>query len=63
MQASKKPVEEISLQQLQTAGALVTIQSMSAQPMNRKRVIIEGTPAESASKLLDLLSKEGVVHR
>jgi electron transfer flavoprotein beta subunit len=63
MQASKKQVEEIPLLQLGTQGALVTVQSMSAQPMNRKRVIIEGTPEESASRLLDLLSKEGVVRR
>jgi len=63
MQASKKPVEEIPLQQLEAPPALVSIQSMRAQPMNRKRVTIVGTPEESASKLLELLSKEGVVRR
>jgi electron transfer flavoprotein beta subunit len=64
MQASKKPVEEITIQQLgiPQEGA-VKVNSMSAQPMNRKRMIIEGTPDESASKLLDALAKEGVIRR
>jgi electron transfer flavoprotein beta subunit len=65
MQASKKPVTERSLEQLGVGGKtpLVRVVAVSAQPMARKRVIIEGTPEESASKLIDALAKEGVVKK
>ncbi len=65
MQASKKPVEELTLQQLGAEGglAMVRVESMSAQSMNRKRVMIEGTPEEAAAKLVEALAKEGVVQR
>jgi len=63
MQASKKPVEELSPQTLGvlTEKTLVRVESMSAQAMNRKRVLIEGTPEEGASKLIEALAKEGVI--
>jgi electron transfer flavoprotein beta subunit len=64
MQASKKAVEEIPLQQLGVSPeGLVKVQTMIAQTMNRKRIIIEGSPDESASKLLDALAREGVIRR
>lgn len=65
MQASKKPVTETSPEQLGVGdkAPLVRVASMIAQPMVRKRVLIEGTPEESASKLMDALTKEGVVKK
>ncbi len=64
MQASKKPVEEATLAQLgASVQPLVKVESMVAQPMNRKRVVIEGTPEECAGKLVDALAKEGVLPR
>jgi len=63
MQASKKPVEELTPQALGVAApqALVRVESMSAQVMNRKRVVIEGSPDEEAAKLIEALAKEGVI--
>ena len=63
MQASKKPVEELSPQALgvSTEKSLVRVETMNAQSMNRKRVLIEGTPEEGASKLIEALAKEGVI--
>jgi len=65
MQASKKPIEEITVQQLGIAvqQSMVRVDSMIAQPMNRKRVVIEGTAEESASKLIAALAGEGVIQR
>jgi electron transfer flavoprotein beta subunit len=65
MQASKKPVEEATPQQLGVLApqALVRVHSMSAQPVNRKHIMIEGSLEESAAKLLDALAKEGVIQR
>jgi len=63
MQASKKPVEEATPDSLGLSGQkpLVRVESMSAQTMNRKRVLIEGTPDEGAAKLVEALAKEGVI--
>jgi len=63
MQASKKPVEELTLQQLGVAEVQASVRrvSMTAQAMNRKRVIFEGSPDETASKLVDALASEGVI--
>ncbi len=65
MQASKKPVEELNAEGLVKAGSSPSpvVMSMSAQPTNRKHVMIEGTPEEAAAKLLDALEKEGVLSR
>lgn len=63
MQASKKPMEEISGEQLSPLGDYhpVTVMSMGVMQSSRKRVMIDGTPDEAASKLLDALAKEGVL--
>jgi electron transfer flavoprotein beta subunit len=64
MQAGKKPVEEVTPEALGIAAkALVRVESSSAQPMNRKHVIIEGTTEEAAAKLIEALTKEGVIPR
>ncbi len=65
MQASKKPVEESTPQALgvPTPASLVKVVSMTALSMNRKRVMIEGSPEEAAGKLLEALAKEGVISR
>ena len=65
MQAGKKPVEEATPQQLGLDGVipLVKVESMSSQPTNRKRVMIEGSPDEAAAKLLEHLRSEGAVPR
>ena len=63
MQASKKPVEEVTPEALgvSTEKTLVRVESMSAQATNRKRVLIEGTAEEGAAKLIEALAKEGVI--
>ncbi|MDG6916399.1 MAG: electron transfer flavoprotein subunit beta/FixA family protein [Nitrososphaerota archaeon] len=63
MQASKKPIEELSGEELAPAGSRtwVEVLSMSSQPTARKHVMIDGSPDEAAAKLLDALSKEGVL--
>lgn len=65
MQASKKPVQEMTPEQLGMSAmkAMVRVESMNAQAMNRKRILIEGTPEEAAAKLLDALANEGVIPR
>ena len=62
MQASKKPVEEISGDSLsQGVNPRVSVLSMSAHSTSRKHVMIEGGPEEAAGKLIDALAKEGVL--
>jgi electron transfer flavoprotein beta subunit len=65
MQAGKKPVEELTPAALGAGEktALVRVESMNAQSMNRKRVVMEGAPEETAAKLLEALAKEGVITR
>ncbi len=66
MQASKKPMEMVNSEQLIDGRApprLVTTVAMNAQSMSRKRVIFEGTPEETAKKMLDALIGEGVLKR
>jgi len=66
MQASKKPTEEVSVHALGPAGQSggnAVVLSMTAQAMERKRVLIEGAPDEAAKKLLDALSADGVLPR
>jgi electron transfer flavoprotein beta subunit len=63
MQASKKPVEDLAAESL--AGPMVpggaSILSITTQVSARKRVMIDGTPAEAAAKLLGALREEGVL--
>ncbi len=63
MQASKKPLEELNGEQLAPAGDYkqASLVSMSAQPSSRKHVVIQGSPEEAAAKLVDALTKEGVL--
>jgi electron transfer flavoprotein beta subunit len=64
MQASKKPVENLSPADLGHAGLTggnTAVISMSAQAMARKRVVFEGSPEETAKKLVEALGAEGVL--
>lgn len=63
MQASKKPVTELKAQDLLPPGGppSVTVASMLAQSTDRKRVFLDGTPDEAAAKLVEVLSKAGVI--
>ena len=65
MQSSKKPLVELDAHELAPPDTHdpVSLISMSAQPTSRKRVMIEGSPDEAASKLLAALEKEGVLFR
>ena len=65
MQAGKKPIEELSGEQLSPAGAYreASTASMSAQQSARKRIMIEGSPDEAAAKLVEALMKEGVLSK
>ena len=63
MQSSKKPMSELSRTELSLDDSRkgVAIISMTSQQSNRKHVIIEGTPAEAAAKLVAALKTEGVL--
>lgn len=63
MQASKKPIEELGGDQLAPSGSYqqASIISMSAQSSSRKHVLMDGSPEEAASKLIESLAKEGVL--
>lgn len=64
MQASKKPLMEVPRDTLGPAGfsgGNVGVVSMSGKPMNRKRIIFEGSPEEAAKKLVEALVSEGVI--
>lgn len=64
MQASRKPMEDLTPQQLRAADSPsieAIVLDTRVQSMNRKRVVIEGTAEEAARKLLDALKAEGVL--
>ena len=65
MQAGKKPLEELSGDQLLPAGDYkqARVASMSAQQSSRRHVMIEGGPDEAAAKLVEALTKEGVLSK
>ncbi len=63
--AARKPVLEWSLSDLDLAGKVnprVDVVSLRApRPVERKRILIEGSPEEAAQALVGYLSKEGVL--
>jgi electron transfer flavoprotein beta subunit len=64
MQASKKPLEELAVDSLKDEKApqvVSKVLDVAVQSVNRKKVLFEGPPEESAQKLLDALRKEGVI--
>ncbi|MDG7007957.1 MAG: electron transfer flavoprotein subunit beta/FixA family protein [Nitrososphaerota archaeon] len=65
MQAGKKPIEELNGDQLSPVGAYkqAATATMSAQQSARKHVMIDGSPDEAAAKLVDALTKEGVLSK
>ena len=64
MQAGKKPLEERNVADLGVdIAAAVKVLTMNAQAPVRKRIMIEGTPAEAAAKLVASLRAEGVLPR
>jgi electron transfer flavoprotein beta subunit len=67
MQASKKPIDELKPDSLRggedAPKRLVDVSDTRIQASSRKRVIFEGTPEESAKKLIEELVKEGVLKR
>ena len=64
MQAGKKPLEELNGEQLLPPGdPRGEVASMAAQQSSRRHVMLDGTPAEAAAKLVDALTKEGVLSK
>lgn len=64
MQASKKPIEEISETGLSPSGdSHSSVVSMTAQATSRKHIVLDGSPQEAAAKLVAELEKEGLVSR
>lgn len=62
MQASKKPVDEISESALPASvRSHASVVSMSSQSTNRRHISIEGSPQEAAARLLGELEKEGLI--
>ncbi len=66
MQASKKPIEEVNPEELKGAdaplGSVKTL-GMKVQSMNRKNVVFEGPPADTAKRLFDALTSEGLLRK
>ena len=63
IQASKKPIEEIALESLKAPDfpySQVEVIDVSAETMNRKRIIYEGSPEATAKKLIAALNSEGI---
>jgi electron transfer flavoprotein beta subunit len=66
MQASRKPMEDLAAAQLggpDAPSSVVRVLDTKVQSMNRKKVMIEGSPDEAARKLIDALRAEGVIAR
>jgi electron transfer flavoprotein beta subunit len=65
MQASKKPTEDLTPEALGPGGKVAGswVLGMKAQAMERKRVVFEGTAEETAAKLVEALSNEGILPR
>lgn len=64
MQASKKPMEELTTDSLKDERAPqngAKVIDVRVQPVNRKKVVFEGQAEEVAQKLVDALRKEGVI--
>ena len=64
MQASKKPIEEITAESLKQADApqtQVSVVDIQVRAANRKKIIFEGSVDEAAKKLIDALRKEQVI--
>ena len=63
MQASKKPMEDVTLEALTDERAphsVASVADMSLIPTNRKKVVFEGPADETAQKLAEALRKEGL---
>ncbi len=66
MQAAKKPIEEVNPEQLKGEDApleAVKTLGVKVQSMKRKNVVFEGPPLDTAKRLLDALSSEGLLRR
>jgi electron transfer flavoprotein beta subunit len=66
MQAKKKHVEELNGQQLlpeDPAHGHVSILSISAHQSTRKHIMIDGNPDDAATKLVEALTRDGVLSR
>jgi electron transfer flavoprotein beta subunit len=64
--ASKKPIEELTIDSLKDAKSptrSIDVVNLTAQSVARKRIIFEDTPEEAAKRLIDALTKEGVLKR
>ncbi len=61
MQAARKQIDEIREDSLGVEPKGYRVEYIRAQSVERKKVIFEGPPEETARKLLDALKREGVV--
>jgi electron transfer flavoprotein beta subunit len=64
IQASKKPIEEITLESLKTPDfpyLQVEVIDVNAETMNRKRIIYEGSPEATAKMLIAALDSEAIM--
>jgi electron transfer flavoprotein alpha/beta subunit len=64
MVASRKAIEDVELSSLKGADypeTGVEVLDVTLQPVNRKRVLLEGSPEEAAKRLIESLRREGVL--
>jgi electron transfer flavoprotein beta subunit len=64
MQASKKPMEDVTIDSLKDAdlpASGVSVDEVHVVSVSRKRVIFEGTPEDCSRNLVDAMRKEGLL--
>ena len=64
MQASKKPIDEVTLDSLRDAEIpkpRVSVLEVRAQSVNRKRKLFEGSAEEASRSLVEVLRRDGVI--
>jgi electron transfer flavoprotein beta subunit len=65
LKASKKPVREMAVGDLnlgdQAGGRIETLSTRAPHQVQRKQVVISGTPQEAAQALVGYLRKDGVI--
>jgi electron transfer flavoprotein beta subunit len=63
MQAARKQIEEIKDNEIGISETNYSVEDVRIQSVERKRIIFEGPPEETARKLFDALVKEGVIRK
>lgn len=65
LKAGKKPVRRLSLAELELSGEIApqvqVISTRAPEQRDRKQIMLSGSPEEAAQKLVEQLSREGII--